>query len=157
MELTWITNNPKSVKSLWPRRFGVEYIEGAPKATDTYSVDDLVKQNIIGVYVNISKETYDKLPLIKSPKYDLINLNIYPEICCDFCDEIIHYHIDCPACDTKYAPSTQYGEMEPFCGCYLIECEKCGAEFITKEGLYSGEWMVIDKELNKNDEDFQKI
>lgn len=151
MELTWITNNPKSVKSLWPRRFGVEYIEGAPKATDIYSVEELRAQNIIGVYANISKDTYNKLPLIKSPKYDLIDLNIYQETCCDQCNEIAHYHIDCPACNKKYSPTTQYGEIEPFCGCYLIECEECETKFITKD-FYSREWMQMDKELNKQHE-----
>jgi hypothetical protein len=64
-ELLWITNHPKSVKGLWPRRDGVEYIEGEPKATSVYSVEDLQKQNIIGVYVDITSDEYYKLPIIK--------------------------------------------------------------------------------------------
>lgn len=67
-ELLWITNHPKSVKGLWPRRDGVEYIEGMPKATLVYSVEDLIKQNIIGVYVDMTPEEYYKLHIINSPK-----------------------------------------------------------------------------------------
>lgn len=64
-ELLWITNHPKSVKGLWPRRDGVEYIEGKPKATHVYSVEELQKQNIIGVYVDMIEDEYYKLPIIK--------------------------------------------------------------------------------------------
>ena len=67
-ELLWITNHPKSVKGLWPRRDGVQYLEGEPKATSVYTVEDLKKQKIIGVYVDMIAEDYYKLPLINSPK-----------------------------------------------------------------------------------------
>lgn len=66
-ELLWITNHPKSVKGMWPRRDGVEYVEGEPKATHKYSVDELKEQNLVGVYVNMDAESYFKLPLIMKP------------------------------------------------------------------------------------------
>jgi hypothetical protein len=67
-ELLWITNHPKSIKGLWPRRDGVEYIEGEPMATHVYTTDDLKRQRLIGVYVDMPANEYYKLPLIMSPK-----------------------------------------------------------------------------------------
>lgn len=64
--LLWITNQPKSIKSLWPRRIGVEYIEGPPKATSVYSVEELAEQKLIGVYVRMNEEEYRKLPLARN-------------------------------------------------------------------------------------------
>lgn len=66
-ELLWITNHPKSVKGMWPRRDGVEYIEGDPKATLKNSVEELKMQQLIGVYVDMDEETYRKLPVIWKP------------------------------------------------------------------------------------------
>lgn len=67
-QLLWITNHPKSIKGLWPRRDGVDYIQGEPKATDVYSIEQLKNQNIIGVYVDIPAEQYYTLPIITKPK-----------------------------------------------------------------------------------------
>jgi hypothetical protein len=66
--LLWITNHPKPIKGMWPRRFPVEYIEGAPKPTKTYSAEELSQQGLIGVYVNMREEEYRKLPIAKTPK-----------------------------------------------------------------------------------------
>ena len=35
-------------------------------------------------------------------------LEIYGEICCDDCGDIIHNHLDCPVCKKDYAGSDQY-------------------------------------------------
>jgi hypothetical protein len=66
--MTWITNQPRSLKSLWPRRVGVEYIEGPPHATPTYSSEELASKGYIGVYVNITKEEHSQLPLARNPE-----------------------------------------------------------------------------------------
>ncbi len=66
-ELLWVTNHPKSVKGMWPRRDGVEYIEGDPKATLKNSVEELKMQQLIGVYVDMDEESYRKLPVIWKP------------------------------------------------------------------------------------------
>lgn len=52
---------------MWPRRDGVEYIEGDPKATLKNSVEELKMQQLIGVYVDMDEETYRKLPVIWKP------------------------------------------------------------------------------------------
>jgi hypothetical protein len=55
-----------------------------------------------------------------------IKLDVYPEICCDICDEIIHNHINCPVCKVSYASTTTYGDLYDF---NEVECEECGAIF----------------------------
>ena len=72
-QLLWITNHPKSIKGLWPRRSGVEYIQGEPKATAAYSVDELKSQGLVGAYVDMDAEEYRKLPIIKSAKEQISN------------------------------------------------------------------------------------
>lgn len=47
----WITNVPKNIKSLWPRR-NVKMVQGEPKATETFSVDDLKSRGIVGAYLD---------------------------------------------------------------------------------------------------------
>ena len=66
-ELLWITNHPKSLKGMWPRRAGVTYIEGPPKSTEAYSVSELVSQGLVGAYVDMPEAEYRKLPLIRTP------------------------------------------------------------------------------------------
>jgi hypothetical protein len=65
--LTWVTNYPKSVKGLWPRRAFVNYIQGQPKATSKYNEHELVLQGLVGVYVDMPAEEYYELPLVKTP------------------------------------------------------------------------------------------
>jgi hypothetical protein len=64
-------------------------------------------------------------------------LEIYSEVCCEECGEIVHNHFNCPICNEKYAASMNY--------CDLGECVKdgvasircfCGATFQTKEYPY---------------------
>lgn len=42
---------------------------------------------------------------------DEISLEVYPEICCDLCNDVIHNHIDCPVCNQKYAPTESYFDL----------------------------------------------
>jgi hypothetical protein len=57
---------------------------------------------------------------------DVVELDVYGEICCDLCNEIIHNHIDCPVCESDYAETDQY------CDLYdetQLTCEDCGTVF----------------------------
>lgn len=64
----WLTNNPKTIKSWYPRR-AVKLYEGDPKATDTYSVDELKSMGIVGIYLDEDLEVCIKeLPLCKNQK-----------------------------------------------------------------------------------------
>ena len=54
-------------------------------------------------------------------------IEVYEELCCDLCNEIIHTHIDCPACDRRNAGTSIYGELEKG---ETIKCENCGASFL---------------------------
>ena len=65
----------------------------------------------------------------------IYTIQLYPEICCDYCNEIAHNHFDCPVCKQENAPTDIYGnavEDDEF------ECENCGSkfEFIKKEPPY---------------------
>jgi hypothetical protein len=42
--MLWITNHPKSLKGLWPRRAGCVYIEGEPRGTFAYTAEQLREQ-----------------------------------------------------------------------------------------------------------------
>lgn len=72
-------------------------------------------------------------------------LEIYAEICCDLCNEIIHNHLDCPACGMNYAPSEQYGCIDTRVdGFYEIQCEACKSVFRTPDSPYgSTNWTLI--------------
>ena len=72
-------------------------------------------------------------------------LNIYPETCCEVCNEIVHNHIDCPICNKKYASTINYGciVQDSDNGNYNIECT-CGAKFHTIEAdPYDATWKQI--------------
>ncbi len=64
----WITNHPKPLKGMWPRRVGCEYLEGDPQGTDSLRVDELKQQGYIGVYVDMPAVQYRSLPVARNPK-----------------------------------------------------------------------------------------
>ncbi len=77
--MTWITNHPKPLKGMWPRRVGCEYVEGESKGTDTLRVDELKGTDTlrvdelkgmgyIGAYVDMPDSKYRKLPLARNPQ-----------------------------------------------------------------------------------------
>jgi hypothetical protein len=71
-------------------------------------------------------------------------LKIYPEECCEHCNEITHNHFDCPVCETKYASSDQYCDLSEVKAPVEIECESCEAMFRLVNGTaYNGEWICI--------------
>ena len=65
--LLWVTNHPKTVKGMWPRRIGVVYIEGPPKATESRTAEKLASEGLVGVYVDMDENEYRKLPLARTP------------------------------------------------------------------------------------------
>jgi len=65
-------------------------------------------------------------PLLAVVLNQEVDLEVYGEVCCDMCNEIIHNHIDCPVCKKEYAGTEQY------CDLYdekTVECENCGSIF----------------------------
>lgn len=57
---------------------------------------------------------------------DETQLQVYSEICCDHCGDVVHNHIDCPVCKAQYAATDQY------CDLYEereLTCEVCGTVF----------------------------
>lgn len=55
-----------------------------------------------------------------------VKIDFQPEICCDECYDIIHNHFNCPACKTKDASTSIYGESWDVNDFY---CEKCKVKF----------------------------
>jgi hypothetical protein len=55
-------------------------------------------------------------------------VEIYPEICCEDCGEVIHNHFDCPICKTKDAGTSMYGQANSH-DYPTFECESCPAKF----------------------------
>ncbi len=52
---------------------------------------------------------------------------LIPEICCDYCGDVIHNHIDeCPKCKTRYASTSAYGQLEAG---EIFECDNCQQQF----------------------------
>lgn len=65
--MNWVTNHPKSVRGMWPRRAGVEYHEGAPQSTEAHTSEELARQGLVGVFVDMPLDQYRQLPLVKNP------------------------------------------------------------------------------------------
>lgn len=75
-----------------------------------------------------------------------MKLTIYPEICCEICNEVIHNHMDCPVCNTKYSDTNMYCNIWDLDIGEILECEKCKAKFelINNDGFMSQfEWELI--------------
>lgn len=54
------------------------------------------------------------------------DIKFYPELCCEYCGEVIHNHFDCPICKKSYASTDQYGSIEES---KTIFCDECDSEF----------------------------
>jgi hypothetical protein len=78
---------------------------------------------------------------------DKFKLQVYGEICCKDCNEIIHNHIDCPVCKEQYVGTDQYCDLSSE---KVVQCESCGTEFkITSKSWYSDCEVAITK-VGKN-------
>jgi hypothetical protein len=63
----WLTNHPKPLNSFWPRR-PITYVEGDPKETSKYSVEDLIAMDYIGIYSGEDVIDYFNLPRFYNQK-----------------------------------------------------------------------------------------
>jgi len=57
----------------------------------------------------------------------MIKVNLYTEICCDTCNEVIHSHFDCPICKNGNEPTSMYGDS--YVDVESFSCEKCNTDF----------------------------
>ena len=62
-------------------------------------------------------------------KYEIELLN---ELCCDYCNEIIHSHFDCPVCKYENAGTSIYGGFDEIDDEFSnpFKCEECKSEFL---------------------------
>jgi len=74
----------------------------------------------------------------------IFDLNVYSEICCEECGNIIHNHIDCPICKSEYEETNTYGELESK---DILQCNKCNTEFV----LLSDSWYYKCKAKINNE------
>jgi C4-type Zn-finger protein len=72
------------------------------------------------------------------------HIEVYPEGCCELCNEIIHNHLDCPICGKKYAASQEYYDLNEGSP-VQITCSNCKSTFETKTSPYDIEsvWIKI--------------
>lgn len=63
---------------------------------------------------------------------DIIDLEVYGEVCCDECGDIIHNHINCPLCEDHYADTDQFTDLRDE---KELHCE-CGTSY----ELVDGKW-----------------
>src|SRR5690606_25777022 len=78
---------------------------------------------------------------------DEVELNVYIEICCEICGEVIHNHIDCPVCKTNYAGTDKY------CDLYdeeEVTCEDCGTTFAKISDSWYSDCKAKIVSLGKN-------
>jgi hypothetical protein len=85
-----------------------------------------------------------------------MKISFNPEICCEFCNEIIHNHMDkCPACQTNWAATSIYSRFSDHWDANVIprfSCEECNTNFKAlktfkeieaHEGIYYTEWEIV--------------
>lgn len=70
-----------------------------------------------------------------------MEVNLYQELCCDECNDVIHNHFDCPACGKFFASTSAYGQIDD--DDKEISCEDCGAEF--KIIKYGYNWIELER------------
>lgn len=75
---------------------------------------------------------------------DIVEIEVYGEICCELCNDIIHNHIECPVCKKGYAETDQYGDLYDE---KELTCE-CGTVYEIIDGYnWYGECKVKIKSL----------
>ena len=66
---------------------------------------------------------------------DEVELEVYSEICCELCNDIIQNHVYCPVCKSDYASTDKY------CALYdekELTCDNCGTTFAkTSDSWYN--------------------
>jgi hypothetical protein len=73
----------------------------------------------------------------------MMNIELYPEICCEQCGEIIHNHFGCPACKEKWV-SGWFGDADESNIGDILTCPVCKTEFVyvKRNGYYDYEFEV---------------
>lgn len=66
-----------------------------------------------------------------------MKVNLYPEICCDFCNSVIHNHFDCPVCNKGYEPTSMYYDLSFRDEDIDFECETCHTQFKIIKNSYN--------------------
>ena len=61
--------------------------------------------------------------------YTSEQLGLVEEICCDYCNEVIHNHIDCPVCNTKFSETDAYCNIRENDIGFIMKCCKCNTKF----------------------------
>ncbi len=59
----------------------------------------------------------------------LFKVEFYPEICCDYCNDVIHNHFNCPVCFIKGAGTSIYHDSYEEQVGDTFSCEECKTEF----------------------------
>lgn len=70
-----------------------------------------------------------------------MKLEIYPEICCDMCNDIVHNHLDCPVCAEKDARTDAYFDLSDEEPGFILRCCACSAKFkLQAKATYLDDW-----------------
>jgi hypothetical protein len=72
-EGTWLTNNPKTILSWYPRR-AVLLREGSPKATSEYTVEEFKAMGMVGIYLDEDVEDLSSMEMCHSRNEYMNNL-----------------------------------------------------------------------------------
>jgi hypothetical protein len=74
-------------------------------------------------------------------------LDIYAEIHCDLCNNIIHNHIDCPICLKSNASTNAYFDLHED-ESFILECEECESRFKLVGDSWYSDSRVVKLEQN---------
>lgn len=69
----------------------------------------------------------------------------YPEVCCNYCGQVVHNHIDCPVCEEDRVETTAYHKIEKD---EEIACENCDTKFKVKD--INNPWMTLELMVKDN-------
>jgi|LakMenE18May11ns_1017448.scaffolds.fasta_scaffold8958158_1 hypothetical protein len=79
---------------------------------------------------------------------DVIEVELECEICCDYCMEVIHVHLEeCPICKTGYPGTSMYGSPQDYIN-DRFNCEKCNSEFKLLSWDYPDAIVEVIKGVN---------
>ena len=73
-----------------------------------------------------------------------MKIELYPEVCCEYCGDTIHNHFNCPCCHVEGAGTSIYCDAKEGFedGDDTFTCQACGKEFRLVEDLCYNDWEV---------------
>lgn len=80
-------------------------------------------------------------------------VELYPEICCEECNSVIHNHFSCPSCHDEYAGTDIYTEWER--NGVTFKCEECETKFTVIDDT-KFPYAVIVKWKQSNEAEYEK-